>query len=147
MDAILPFKARQIQKGIDLILHKGHRKVGVLGFAFKAGTDDLRESPIVEVIEHLIGKGIDLRLYDRSVNLAALTGANRDYILNHIPHISRLMVNSLAEVLEFADTIVIGNASDEFKNIEGRLRPSQVVVDFVRVSARQSDRNYDGICW
>ena len=78
--------------------------IGVLGFSFKAGTDDLRESPMVELIERLIGKGYDLRLYDRNVSLAALTGANRDYILNHIPHISRLMVPSIDDVLDHADS-------------------------------------------
>jgi GDP-mannose 6-dehydrogenase len=117
-----------------MIVGKSHRKVGVLGFAFKAGSDDLRESPMVDVIEHLIGKGYDLRLYDRNVNLAALTGANRDYILNHIPHISRLMVNSMQEVTDFADTIVIDNGAREFHGVPSALRPGQVVVDFVRIA-------------
>ena len=73
-------------------MESGNSRVGVLGFSFKAGTDDLRESPVIEVIERLIGKGYDLRIYDRNVNIAALVGANRDFILNRIPHISRLMV-------------------------------------------------------
>lgn len=85
-----------------MIMTKGNRKIGVLGFAFKAGTDDLCESPFIDMIEHLIGKGFEFRLYNRNVNLAALTGANRDYILNRIPHISRLMVDSVDEVLSFA---------------------------------------------
>jgi GDP-mannose 6-dehydrogenase len=121
--------------------------VGVLGFAFKAGTDDLRESPMVEVVEYLIGKGFDLRLYDRNVNLAALTGANRDYILNHIPHISRLMVDSIEAVTGFAETIVIGNGANEFRDIPSSLRQGQVVVDFVRIAERTSGSDYDGICW
>ena len=131
-----------------MIVEKGHRKVGVLGFSFKAGTDDLRESPLVEVIEYLLGKGYDLRLYDRNVSLAALTGANRDYILNHIPHISRLMVQSIDEVLEFGQTLVIGNGAAEFKNILELLRPGQVVVDLVRIVNECSrSGEYDGICW
>lgn len=147
LNAILPSNQRQIESAIDMIVRKEHRKVGILGFAFKAGTDDLRESPMVDVIEHLIGKGYDLRLYDRNVNLAALTGANRDFILNHIPHISRLMVNSVEEVTSFADTIVIGNGAKEFRNVFDGLRPGQVVVDFVRISDRASGTDYDGICW
>jgi len=147
LNAILPSNQRQIERAIDMIVAKGHRKVGVLGFAFKAGTDDLRESPMVEVVEYLIGKGYDLRLYDRNVTMAALTGANRDYILNHIPHISRLMVNSVAEVVDFADTVVIGNGASEFRGVPSSLRQGQVVVDFVRIADRTSGSDYDGICW
>ena len=147
LNAIMLSNERQIDKSIKMITEKGGRKVGVLGFAFKAGTDDLRESPIVNVIEYLIGKGYDLRLYDKNVNLAALTGANRDYILNHIPHISKLMVQSLDEVLDFAETLVIGNGAEEFRAVPGRLKPDQTVVDLVRISQAQSGGQYDGICW
>jgi GDP-mannose 6-dehydrogenase len=147
LNAILPSNQRQVKKAIDMIVAKGSRKVGILGFAFKAGTDDLRESPMVDVVEALIGKGYELRLYDRNVSLAALTGANRDYILNHIPHISRLMVDSVRDVTEFADTLVIGNGAAEFRAIPDALRPGQVVVDFVRAVDRASDAAYDGICW
>lgn len=147
LNALMPSNQRQIEKAIDMIANKGKRKVGILGFAFKAGTDDLRESPIVDVIERLIGKGYDLKLYDKNVNLAALTGANRDYILNHIPHISRLMVESMQEVMDFAETIVIGNGADEFKPVPTSLKPNQVVVDLVRISKDMSSEQYDGICW
>lgn len=148
LNAILPSNQRQIERGIQMVMEKGNKKVGVLGFSFKAGTDDLRESPIVEVIERLIGKGYDLRLYDRNVNLASLVGANRDYILNHIPHISKLMVESLDEALSHADTVVIGNGDAEFRTILDQVNPEQVVVDLVRITETQSsDRKYDGICW
>ncbi len=148
LNAILPSNERQVGRGIRMIVDKGHRKVGILGFSFKAGTDDLRESPLVEVIEYLLGKGYELRLYDRNVSLAALTGANRDYILNHIPHISRLMVQSMDDVLDFAQTIVIGNGATEFKDILKRVRPGQVVVDLVRiVNDCSRTGEYDGICW
>jgi GDP-mannose 6-dehydrogenase len=147
LNAILPSNERQIQRAIDMITTKSHRKVGILGFAFKAGTDDLRESPMVTVIEHLIGKGYDLKLYDRNVNLATLTGANRDYILNHIPHISRLMVDSIEAVAEHAQTLVIGNGAREFRAALDALRPDQTVVDFVRIADRPGDARYDGICW
>ena len=147
LDSILPSNRKQVEKGVKMIVDKGNRKIGILGFSFKAGTDDLRESPLVDVIETLLGKGYDLKLYDKNVNLAALTGANQDYILNHIPHISKLMVNSMEEVLAFADTIVIGNGAAEFKQVPGLLKDGQSIVDLVRISSEQSGGQYDGICW
>ncbi len=147
LDSILPSNRKQVEKGVNMIVDKGNRKVGILGFSFKAGTDDLRESPLVDVIEHLLGKGYELKLYDKNVNLAALTGANQDYILNHIPHISKLMVNSMEEVLAFADTIVIGNGAAEFKQVPDLLKDGQIIVDLVRISKEQSGGQYDGICW
>lgn len=148
LNAILPSNTLQVQKGIAMVTALGRKKVGVLGFAFKAGTDDLRESPLVDLIETLIGRGYDLRLYDRNVNLATLTGANRDYILNHIPHISRLMVDSVEQVLDFAETIVIGNGAAEFREVLASLKPGQTVVDLVRIAPNKSEAGrYDGICW
>ncbi len=147
LNAIMPSNHYQIEKAINMIVTKGKRKIGILGFAFKAGTDDLRESPIVDVIETLVGKGYDLKLFDQNVSMAALTGANRDYILNHIPHISRLMVESVQEVLEFAEIIVIGNNSAEFKLVFDKLKPGQVLVDLVRIVKDKSSSRYDGICW
>lgn len=147
LNAVLPSNQRQVERAIEMVTGKGHRKVGVLGFAFKAGTDDLRESPMVDVIEALIGKGYELKLYDKNVNLAALTGANRDFILNHIPHISRLMVGSVQEVLDFAQTLVIGNGAPEFRAALTALRQGQVVVDYVRITEATSSAEYDGICW
>ncbi|HEV8106607.1 MAG TPA: UDP-glucose/GDP-mannose dehydrogenase family protein, partial [Burkholderiales bacterium] len=99
LSSILPSNALQIERGLQAVIEKGGRKIGILGFSFKAGTDDLRESPMVELAERLIGKGYELRVYDRNVSLAAVHGANRDYILNKIPHISRLMVPTIEEVL------------------------------------------------
>ncbi|QGZ41794.1 GDP-mannose 6-dehydrogenase [Pseudoduganella flava] len=147
LDSILPSNRKQVEKGVNMIVDKGNRKVGILGFSFKAGTDDLRESPLVDVIEYLLGKGYELKLYDKNVNLAALTGANQDYILNHIPHISKLMVNSMEEVLAFAETVVIGNGAAEFKEVPGKLKEGQIIVDLVRISKEQSGGQYDGICW
>lgn len=126
----------------------GSKKVGILGFSFKAGTDDLRESPMIEVIERLIGKGYDLRIFDKNVNLASLIGANRDFILNHIPHISRLMVDGIDAVLAHGQTIVIGNNDPDFRSVLNRLREGQHLVDFVRItSGRSENGKYDGICW
>jgi len=148
LNAILPSNDRQVERGLQMIMEKGHKKVGVLGFSFKAGTDDLRESPIVELVERLLGKGYDVCLYDRNVNLAKLVGANRDYILNHIPHISQYMMADMDEVLAHGETLVIGNGSAEFRDILSRMKPGQVVVDLVRISDAVSEAGrYDGICW
>jgi GDP-mannose 6-dehydrogenase len=148
MSSILPSNELQISRGLRLITEKGHRRIGILGFSFKSGTDDLRESPMIEVIEHLIGKGYDLRIFDRNVSIASLVGANRDFILNRIPHISRLMVNGIDAVLAHAETIVIGNKDPEFEGVLERLHNEQNLVDFVRITNRRSDDGkYDGICW
>ena len=140
LSAVLPSNEMQIARGVKLVMGGGSPRVGILGFSFKAGTDDLRESPVIEVIERLIGKGYDLRIYDRNVNIAALVGANRDFILNHIPHISRLMVPNIDAVLAHGLTIVIGNRDPEFSQIQAKLREDQCLVDFVRIS-RQGNSN------
>jgi GDP-mannose 6-dehydrogenase len=148
LSAVLPSNEMQIARGLQLIIENGHTRVGVLGFSFKAGTDDLRESPVIEVIERLIGKGYDLSIYDRNVNMASLVGANRDFILNRIPHISRLMVQSVQAVLQHAQTVVIGNKDPYFEDVPSQLRDDQRLVDFVRISNQRSGNGkYDGICW
>jgi len=148
LTSILPSNEMQITRGLQLVMEKGYTRVGILGFSFKAGTDDLRESPVIEIIERLIGKGYDLRIYDKNVNIASLVGANRDFILNHIPHISKLMVGDIDSVLSHAQTVVIGNKDPDFKGVPERLHEGQVLVDFVRITERRSENGkYDGICW
>lgn len=148
LNSILVSNSRQVDRGYEMVVSKGKRKISVLGFSFKAGTDDLRESPVVELVERLIGKGYELKLYDSNVNMAALTGANRDYILNLIPHISRLMVSSLEEALAHAEVIVVGNGASEFRDIIGSTPNGAMVVDLVRISDHCSvEGEYDGICW
>lgn len=147
LNSILPSNQRQVQRAIDMVTARGKRRVGVLGFAFKSGTDDLRESPVVDMIEHLLGKGYDLRLFDSNVSMAALTGANRDYILNHIPHISRLMVETVDEVMNFSEVIIVGNGNEDFRAAVADARPKQFVIDLVRIADRPTDDSYEGICW
>ena len=148
LNAILPSNAQQLNRAFQLVAEAGSRQVGVLGLAFKAGTDDLRESPMVEVVERLIGKGYDVRIFDANVNLAKLVGANKSYILDQIPHISDLMVSSAEEVLDHAGTVVIGNRDPAFQAVAERPRPGQRIVDLVRVVDRRSNGDgYDGICW
>lgn len=148
MSSILPSNELQIARGLELVIEKGYKRVGILGFSFKAGTDDLRESPIIEMIERLVGKGFDLRIFDKNVNLARLVGANRDFIFNHIPHISKLMVNGIDAVLDHAQTVVIGNKDPEFQSVPERLTDGQCIVDLIRISDRTSGNGkYEGIAW
>jgi GDP-mannose 6-dehydrogenase len=148
LESILPSNRLQLERGVQAVVDRGERQVGILGFSFKAGTDDLRESPMVELAERLIGKGYDLRVYDRNVSLARLHGANREHILTRIPHISRLMVDSMDEVLAHAKTLVIGNGSPEFAEVPRRLGEGQTVIDFMRVCESRTIRGvYEGICW
>ena len=117
--------------------------------AFKAGTDDLRESPTLSLIEQLLGKGIELSIYDRDVRNANVIGANREYVERDIPHIWSLMRGSVDEVVAASDAIVVGNGSPEFRDLDSRLRNGQVVIDLVRAfGPRRSDgTRYEGISW
>jgi GDP-mannose 6-dehydrogenase len=148
LSAILPSNEVQIERAAKRIMTLGRRRISVLGFSFKAGTDDLRESPQIELIERLIGKGYDLRLYDRSVNLAALTGANKDYIRNTIPHINSIMVDTIDDALAHGEVIVIGNNAAEFSRVASRLDERQILIDLAGIDGKDElgDR-YDGINW
>ncbi len=148
LDSIMPSNTRQVERALQMIMAKKCKSIGFLGFSFKAGTDDLRESPLVELIERLLGKGYDLKLFDRNVNLARLVGANREYILRTIPHISNLMADEMDDVLEFADLIVIGNNASEFHEVIHQLKPGQTVLDMVRIPGFENTGEcYDGINW
>jgi GDP-mannose 6-dehydrogenase len=146
--SILGSNKLQIDHAIEMVTRTGRKRVGLLGFSFKAGTDDLRESPIVILAEALLGKGYDLRIYDRNVSLARLVGANKDYIEHQIPHLSSLLQPSIDDVLAHSDVIVVGNAAAEFGDALSRTRPDQVVIDLVRLPGSDSGRaEYEGICW
>jgi GDP-mannose 6-dehydrogenase len=149
LEAILPSNELQIRRGFEMVKKSGRKKVGVLGFSFKEGTDDLRESPLVVLIEMLIGRGYDVRIYDRNVSLARLHGANRAYIEREIPHISRVMCESIDEIVRESEVIVIGNNSPEFRQALQELRADQAVIDLVRISKDPDPLNerYEGICW
>lgn len=147
LSAILSSNRLQIERALDMVVKTGKKRIGVLGFSFKAGTDDLRESPMVSLIERLIGKGYQLLIYDRDVSLARLFGANKEFIEREIPHISKLMRTGITEVLENSEVIVIGNKADEFRQIDSRVREDQQVIDLVRLFEKTSHGSYDGICW
>ena len=138
----------QARLGVDMVLRTGKKRVGILGLSFKAGTDDLRESPLVYLTETLLGKGYDLRIYDENVSLARLTGANKQYIEKVIPHISSLLCPSLDEVLDTSDVLVIGNRlSAATKLVNGN--NDHVIIDLVRIKEGLDgvNGNYQGICW
>ncbi|HVG73122.1 MAG TPA: nucleotide sugar dehydrogenase [Vicinamibacterales bacterium] len=147
--SVLSSNHLQIQHAIDRIVETGRKKVGLLGFSFKADTDDLRESPMVILAEALLGKGFELCIYDRNVSIARLVGANKQYINEQIPHLSRHLCESIDQVIEQSEVIVIGNPSPEFSDAVTRCRPDQIVVDLVRIPLDFSKVNaqYDGICW
>jgi GDP-mannose 6-dehydrogenase len=120
-----------------------------LGFLGLSGTEDLRERPLVELIETMIGKGFPVRIYDRCVSSAWLVGANKQYIDNEIPHISTLMCGSGAELMASSDVLIVGNRSPEFRDLVERARPDQVVIDLVRITEGRSleEPSYYGLSW
>jgi GDP-mannose 6-dehydrogenase len=148
LSSLLPSNNYQVQRGLQLIMNIGSKKVGFLGFAFKSGTDDLRESPIVELIETLIGKGFDILVYDSNVHLSSLMGKNKEYINSHIPHIYKLLKESADEVIDASDILVIGNNAKEFADLIPSIPKEKTIVDLVRVNREKtSNDNYVGICW
>ena len=147
--AALASNEQQKQLAFELVRRTGCKRVGVLGLSFKPGTDDLRESPSVELVEMLVGKGYSVVVYDRSVLPAALVGSNRAYIERELPHLSALMRPTVAEVLAHAEVLVIANRDQEFAAVLDALRPGQKVIDLVRIRADVSGMRgqYEGICW
>ena len=147
--AVLDSNRMQVQHAIDRIIDAGKKKIGLLGFSFKAGTDDLRESPLVILAEALLGKGYELRIYDRNVSLARLVGANKQYINEQIPHLSQHLCDSIDEVIDTSEVVVVGNGAPEFADAVTRCRPDQLIVDLVRLPLDFSkvQAQYDGICW
>ena len=146
---ILASNRLQIQRAFDEILETGRKKIGLLGFSFKAGTDDLRESPMVILAEHLLGKGLLLWIYDKNVSLARLVGANKEYIEQQIPHLASLLCATVSEVIDQVDVIVVGNQSPEFADALAHARRDQIIIDLVRVPVVSSllEAEYRGICW
>ncbi len=148
LNSLLPSNAYQVQRGLQMVYDTGKKKVAFLGFAFKAGTDDLRESPMVDMIETLLGKGYSLSLYDNNISLSKLMGKNKDYLTGHIPHITRLLKDDIHEVINDAEVIIIGNKAPEFREILSEIRPDQTIIDLVRIDKEKvTNENYVGICW
>lgn len=121
--------------------------MGVLGLSFKSGTDDLRESPVVELVERLIGKGFPVRVFDPNVALADLVGSNREYIQAEIPHISSVMTASPAAAIEGAEVVVVAGTDPEFDAVLEHFPENVDVVDLVGIKIPAASGNYWGICW
>jgi len=149
LNAVINSNTLQIERAKQMIQSTGKKRVALLGLSFKAGTDDLRESPQVILVEWLLGKGFDVSVFDSNVHLASLVGGNKDYILNHIPHIHRLLDTDIEHVMAEADVIVVGNSDKQFKSALATLGADKIVIDLVRVldSASDTQAQYQGICW
>ena len=147
IDGISKTNDLQIQRAIKLIYKYWDKKLGFLGLSFKAGTDDLRNSPTVSIIETLLDKGCNIVIYDKNINLAKLTGTNKEYIDSRIPHLSNLMVSDPAELINECDIIVINTREPEFFNLVSDIE-NKIIIDFVRIDdSILSNRNYVGINW
>lgn len=144
-------KSNELQKErlLRIIISLDKKKLGFLGLSFKAGTDDLRNSPIVDVIEKLIGKGYDIKIYDRNVSLAALMGANRDFILKRIPVIAELLCPKIEEVEKFAEVLIVVNKEKEFEELLDRTKPEITIIDLVNFPcvSKGTLGNYIGYAW
>ena len=147
IESLMRSNAAQVRKAFDIIASYDKRKVALLGLSFKAGTDDLRESPLVELAEMLIGKGFDLSIYDSNVEYARVHGANKDYIESKIPHVSSLLRSNFDEVVANADVIVLGNGDEAFAFLAERAPADKQVFDLVGFMRKSSGSGLEGICW
>ena len=147
LEAVLDSNRRQIERAFHMVMAGGSKRIGILGLAFKAGTDDLRESPTVALVELLLGKGCQILIHDRDVARANIIGANREYVEREIPHLWSLMRPSTKDVLANSDTIVIGNSSREYQELGTEL-DGRMIIDLARaIKGRVSGDKYQGICW
>jgi GDP-mannose 6-dehydrogenase len=148
LDAIERSNEFQKELVFKKILESGTQNVGFIGLAFKAGTDDLRDSPILDVIERLLGKGFNLRIFDPHVHVSQLTGANREYILKRIPFISRFITDNLAETVQGSDLLVIVNKDAGVEPSLARLAAGKTIYDLAGMrSANFATGRYSGISW
>lgn len=150
LESILPSNSEHIERAVELVLRTNKKKIGVLGLSFKPGTDDLRESPLVHLVKRLLGEGCQIQIWDKNVSLGQLVGSNRQFIEEIIPHIGVLLRDSVEEVVDAADVLVIGTRGVEKDILRARLRPEQTVIDLVHLEkSRRPTGNgpYEGICW
>jgi GDP-mannose 6-dehydrogenase len=150
LESIIPSNRLHIQSVADLILGNPSRtRVGIIGLTFKPGTDDLRESPIVQLVETLNGKGLKIRIYDKNVTLSKLIGGNKAFIEQVLPHISGMMCDSMEEVVQNSDVVVVSHdLKDSGDLLMDLLRPEQLVIDLVKlVTSKANPAEYEGVCW
>src|SRR5215469_1924603 len=148
LESLMPSNAQHVERGVDAILQTGKRQIAMMGLSFKAGTDDLRESPQVQLIKRLLGEGCQVKVWDKDVSLGQLAGSNRQYIEDVIPHIGSLLSADMEEVIRNAEVVVIGTKVEKTE-LAKHLSPRQIVIDLVNLdpARRPQAASYEGICW
>lgn len=149
LSSLMESNRLHVQRAVNLVIGKGKKNVGVLGLSFKEGTDDLRESPTVALVENLLGKGYQVKIYDPEVFLSKIFGANKEYIEKEIPHISGLVSDNLGDVIQESEVLVIAKSFGKFSTDIQPYLQDKVILDLVRVSADLKEMNpgNEGICW
>ena len=150
LEAVAASNDEHIERAVEAVLRTKKKKVGLLGLSFKAGTDDLRESPQVQLTKRLLGEGCQIQIWDASVSLGQLTGSNRQFIQEVIPHIGSLLSSSLEEVVENSEVVIVGTASVQNEALRPLLRPDHFVIDLINLEKSrrvQGSFSYEGICW
>jgi GDP-mannose 6-dehydrogenase len=150
LESLLPSNVEHVERAVEAVMRTGKRKVAQLGLSFKAGTDDLRESPQVQLVKRLLGEGYDVKVWDRDVSLGRLAGSNRQYIEEVIPHIGSILSADLEGVLRGAEVVILGNKSANKDELSKYLRLEQIVIDLVHLDKTRRPTGagvYEGICW
>ena len=148
-ESIMPSNEEHLKRAIEMVLESGKKNVAILGLSFKAATDDLRESPQVQLVKHLLGEGRKIKIWDDNVSLGRLIGSNREYIEKAIPHIGSLLETDLAQVLKDGEVVVIGTRGIPRDHLQQHLRSDHIVIDLVNLekARRPALDHYEGICW
>lgn len=149
LESLLPSNSEHTERAVEAILRTNKRKIAQLGLSFKAGTDDLRESPQVQLVKRLLGEGYQVKVWDEDVCLGRLAGSNRQFIQEVIPHIGSLLSADLQEVISWGEVVVVGNKSVKKDELMKNLREDQIVIDLINLDKhnRCRARSYEGICW
>ena len=150
LESLMPSNAEHIDRAVDMVMGTGKKRIAQLGLSFKAGTDDLRESPQVQLIKRLMGEGLEVRVWDEDVSLGRLAGANRQYIEEVIPHIGSVLTADLESVMRSAEVVILGNKSASRERLAQYLRPEQIVIDLIHLDRDKRPlgaKTYEGICW
>ena len=150
LESLMPSNAAHVDRAVEMVMSTGKKKIAQLGLSFKAGTDDLRESPQVQLIKRLMGEGLEVKVWDEDVSMGRLAGANRQYIEEVIPHIGSVLSADLESVLRTAEVVILGNKSASKDRLAKYLRPEQIVIDLIHLDKTrrpEGAQTYEGICW